>query len=146
MAIDIYAEPLYYGRRLIDAVWLKRQIGQSHIPCHTPGHLHRMASFRSSPCPQPSLLSTIYIFRSHHYLHRSLHILSSARISPGQVEFPTRHYLYTLSDMTITALHTSTVFDPELHYGHSNDNALYNLFATWLESYFSSLPKPYGYR
>lgn len=31
--------------------------------------------------------------------------------------------------MTITALHPSTVFDPELHYGHGDDNALYNLFA-----------------
>lgn len=48
--------------------------------------------------------------------------------------------------MTITALHTSTVFDPELHYGYGDDNALYNLFAIWLESYFSSLPKPHGYR
>ncbi|KAF5120881.1 hypothetical protein E5D57_013217 [Metarhizium anisopliae] len=37
-------------------------------------------------------------------------------------------------------------FDPELHYGAGDDNALYNIFATWPENYFSSLPKPHGNR
>ena len=45
--------------------------------------------------------------------------------------------------MAITALSPRTAFDPELHYGHGDDDALYNLFATWPESYFSSLPKPH---
>ncbi|KJZ70653.1 hypothetical protein HIM_09973 [Hirsutella minnesotensis 3608] len=35
-------------------------------------------------------------------------------------------------------------FDPELHYGDGDDNALYNIFATWPESFFTSLPKPHG--
>ncbi|KJZ68513.1 hypothetical protein HIM_12097 [Hirsutella minnesotensis 3608] len=38
------------------------------------------------------------------------------------------------------------LFDPEPHYGDGDDNALYNLFATWPENYFSSLPKPHGNR
>jgi hypothetical protein len=38
------------------------------------------------------------------------------------------------------------IFDPELHYGAGDDNALYNFFATWPESFFSSLPKPQGNR
>ena len=37
-------------------------------------------------------------------------------------------------------------FDPEPHYGDGDDNALYNLFATWPEAYFTSLPKPQGNR
>ncbi|KAH8669318.1 hypothetical protein BGZ61DRAFT_460851 [Ilyonectria robusta] len=37
-------------------------------------------------------------------------------------------------------------FDPELHYGEGDDGALYNLFATWPENYFSSLPRPHGNR
>ena len=41
---------------------------------------------------------------------------------------------------------TATRFDPELHYGASDDNALYNLFSTWPEHFFSSLPKPHGNR
>ncbi|GKU09481.1 mule transposase protein [Fusarium langsethiae] len=36
-------------------------------------------------------------------------------------------------------------FDPEPYYG-VNDDALYNLFATWPESYFTSLPRPHGSR
>jgi hypothetical protein len=48
------------------------------------------------------------------------------------------------SDMTSTAL-PPQAWDPELHYGDGDDNALYNLFATWPESYFSSLPRPHGY-
>lgn len=35
-------------------------------------------------------------------------------------------------------------FDPETHYGAGDDNALYNLLATWPDSFFSSLPKPNG--
>jgi len=48
--------------------------------------------------------------------------------------------------MTIAALAPHPAFDPELHYGDGDDNALYNLFATWPENYFSSLPKPHGNR
>ncbi|OWT42543.1 mutator-like element [Pochonia chlamydosporia 170] len=39
-----------------------------------------------------------------------------------------------------------TPFDPELHYGAGDDNALYNIFATWPDNFFSSLPKPHGNR
>ncbi|KAJ6439092.1 hypothetical protein O9K51_08499 [Purpureocillium lavendulum] len=48
--------------------------------------------------------------------------------------------------MACTAIPIRASFDPELHYGDDDDNALYNLFATWPESYFSSLPKPHGNR
>nr|UUW39089.1 putative transposase [Epichloe sp. LpTG-3]UUW39107.1 putative transposase [Epichloe sp. LpTG-3] len=48
--------------------------------------------------------------------------------------------------MTIAAPSPHPLFDPELHYGDGDDNALYNLFTTWPESYFSSLPKPHGNR
>ncbi|OAQ60391.1 hypothetical protein VFPBJ_11561 [Purpureocillium lilacinum] len=48
--------------------------------------------------------------------------------------------------MTVTTLAPDAVFDPELHYGDGGDSALYNLFATWPENYFSSLPKPHGNR
>ncbi|KJZ69707.1 hypothetical protein HIM_10901 [Hirsutella minnesotensis 3608] len=48
--------------------------------------------------------------------------------------------------MTATTLPPHSAFDPELHYGDGDDNALYNLFATWPENYFSSLPKPHGNR
>ncbi|OAQ61363.1 hypothetical protein VFPBJ_11445 [Purpureocillium lilacinum] len=48
--------------------------------------------------------------------------------------------------MTVTALAPDAVFDPELHYCDGDDNALYNLFATWPENYFSNLPKPHGNR
>ncbi|KAM4060433.1 FAR1 DNA-binding domain-containing protein [Hirsutella rhossiliensis] len=45
--------------------------------------------------------------------------------------------------MTATTLPPHSAFDPELHYGDGDDNALYNMFATWPENYFSSLPKPH---
>ncbi|GAB0139099.1 putative transposase [Epichloe bromicola] len=48
--------------------------------------------------------------------------------------------------MTIAAPSPHPLFDPELHYGDGDDNALYNLFTTWPESYFSSLLKPHGNR
>ncbi|KJZ69739.1 hypothetical protein HIM_10879 [Hirsutella minnesotensis 3608] len=48
--------------------------------------------------------------------------------------------------MTSAAPSPHALFDPELHYGDGDDNVLYNLFATWPESYFSSLPKPHGNR
>ncbi|OAQ62573.1 transposase [Purpureocillium lilacinum] len=48
--------------------------------------------------------------------------------------------------MTSTVTPPPALFDPELHYGDGDDNALYNLFATWPESYFSSLPEPHGNR
>ncbi|KAK4068501.1 hypothetical protein Purlil1_13791 [Purpureocillium lilacinum] len=48
--------------------------------------------------------------------------------------------------MTATAVPPPATFDPEVHYGDGDDNALYNLFATWPENYFSSLPKPHGNR
>ncbi len=48
--------------------------------------------------------------------------------------------------MAASALSAHAAFDPELHYGDGDDNALYNLFATWPENYFSSLPKPHGNR
>lgn len=41
---------------------------------------------------------------------------------------------------------TQALFDPETHYGEGDDDALYNLFATWPENYFTSLPKPHGNR
>ncbi|KJZ71257.1 hypothetical protein HIM_09330 [Hirsutella minnesotensis 3608] len=41
---------------------------------------------------------------------------------------------------------SNALFDPEPHYGDGDENALYNLFATWPENYFSSLPKPHGNR
>ncbi|KJZ68574.1 hypothetical protein HIM_12036 [Hirsutella minnesotensis 3608] len=48
--------------------------------------------------------------------------------------------------MTATTLPPHATFDPELHYGDGDNNALYNLFATWPENYFSSIPKPHGNR
>ncbi len=48
--------------------------------------------------------------------------------------------------MTATTITHHSAFDPELHYGDGDDNALYNLFATWPENYFTSLPKPHGNR
>ena len=38
------------------------------------------------------------------------------------------------------------LFDPQLHYGDGDKDALYNLFATWPENFFSSLPRPHGNR
>ncbi|KAM4067383.1 hypothetical protein HRG_001337 [Hirsutella rhossiliensis] len=51
-------------------------------------------------------------------------------VSPGDGQTQTSHAL----------------FDPEPHYGDGDNDALYNLFATWPENYFSSLPKPHGNR
>ncbi|KAJ6436342.1 ankyrin repeat domain-containing protein [Purpureocillium lavendulum] len=48
--------------------------------------------------------------------------------------------------MAATTLPLHSAVDPELHYGHGDDNALYNLFATWPETYFTTLPKPHGNR
>ena len=87
--IDIRAEPLYYGRRLTDAVWLNRQIWQSYIPYHAPGHFHQMAGFRSSLPYQPSPLSTIRVFCRHRHLDRSFLILSSTITNPHLVDCPT---------------------------------------------------------
>ncbi|KAK4089343.1 hypothetical protein Purlil1_6332 [Purpureocillium lilacinum] len=50
------------------------------------------------------------------------------------------------SHMAVAALLPHATFDPELYYGDGDDNALYNIFATWPENYFSSLPKPHGNR
>ena len=38
------------------------------------------------------------------------------------------------------------IFDPEQYYGAGDDNALYNLFATWPDNFFTSLPRPHGNR
>ena len=48
--------------------------------------------------------------------------------------------------MAATTLPPHSAIDPELYYGDGDDNALYNLFATWPEAYFTTLPKPHGDR
>ncbi|OAQ57749.1 transposase [Purpureocillium lilacinum] len=61
--------------------------------------------------------------------------------------FSSRHFASAspvATNMTSTVTPPTALFDPELHYGDGDDNALYNLFATWPESYFSSLPEPHG--
>ncbi len=54
-AIARQAEPLCYGGRITDAVWLNFQIGQSCIPCHARCPFHQMAGFRSGASSQPSV-------------------------------------------------------------------------------------------
>ena len=52
----------------------------------------------------------------------------------GKIESISRHEINPSdpggNDMTATAVPSPATFDPEVHYGDGDDNALYNLFAT----------------